>query len=64
MKKYKDEDSEIIFEFLKKFDEETEERKKFTNALRRQLLRGYYAEEKLKKIEERKQDESWDSISK
>lgn len=48
-KLYKDEDYQIIFEFIKKFREETEERKRFASALERKLLEAHYNEEKLAK---------------
>ena len=44
---YKDEDSQIIFEFIKKFREETEERKRFASALERILVKAYYNEQEL-----------------
>ena len=61
---YKSEDAETIYEYLKEFDEETEKRKRFSSALKRELLKGHYAQEEIKRIKERQQDESWDEISK
>lgn len=50
---YKDEDSETIYEFLKEFDIETERRKAFSFALKRQLVKGYHAEEKANKYKKK-----------
>ena len=44
---YKDEDNQIIYEYLKEFDAETEKRKEFSNALKRKLLEKHYIEEEL-----------------
>lgn len=46
-KLYKDEDYQIIFEFIKKFREETEERKRFESALERKLTEAYHNKENL-----------------
>ena len=64
MKVYKSEDAETIYEFIKKFEKETEEKARFVNALKRELYKGVIAQEKLRKITEGKLDESWDSIEK
>lgn len=61
---YKSEDAQTIYEYLKEYDAETEKRKSFSSALKRELLKGYYAQEKINKIEGRQQDSSWDEISK
>lgn len=61
---YKSEDAKTIYEYLKEFDEETEKRKAFSSALKRELLKGHYAQEKIDKIEGQQQDPSWNEISK
>lgn len=61
---YKSEDAKTIYEYLKEFDEETEKRKRFSNALKRELLKGINAEIELKNLKSKKLDESWDSIEK
>ena len=63
-KLYKSEDAKTIYEYLKEFDEETEKRKRFSNALKRELLKGINAEIELKNLKNKKIDESWDEISK
>lgn len=49
---YRDEDSQIIFEFLKEFDKETERRKEFSVALKRKMIEKYNIEQELKKCKQ------------
>ena len=53
MEVYKDERSKIIYEFLKQFDEETNERKKFSSALKSKLLQAHYNEEEIKMLKDK-----------
>ena len=67
MSVYKSEDAEIIFEYLKKKDAECQEWLKFSNALKRELVKGHHAQEELAVIKLKRKmhpDSSWDSISK
>ena len=61
---YKSKDAETIYEYIKEFEEETERRNKFINALKRELVKGHYAQEKLEHITGKKIDESWENIEK
>lgn len=50
MGKYKDEDSGIVYEFLKEGDEKANRWVEFSSALKRIMLDKYHKEEELKRV--------------
>ena len=52
---YKDEDTEIIYAFLKEFDADIEKRKAFSCALKRKMIEKYHVEEELKKYKKKEE---------
>lgn len=51
--KYKDEDSGIIFEYIKEKDEEAEKWARFSSAFKRKMVELYNKEEEVKRLKKR-----------